>query len=133
MDREGVDFAKALSGPSPAEKWDAADDVEAKTRQLAELFREAKGRIVVFTGAGISTSSGIPARVRRDSRPMRRNPTPLFLVGLPVSDGYELGVGPRLLGQESVQQGVALLRKADDLPIRVSDNQSLPTQYSDFQ
>ena len=63
MDREGVDFAKALSGPSPAEKWDAADDVEAKTRQLAELFREAKGRIVVFTGAG-STSSGIPARVR---------------------------------------------------------------------
>ena len=54
-------FANALEG-SKDEKWDTEDVVERKTRELAELCRRASGSIVVFTGAGISTACGIPAR-----------------------------------------------------------------------
>lgn len=63
MEKEGsaAAFANALEG-SKDEKWDTKDVVERKTRELAELCRRARGSIVVFTGAGISTACGIPAR-----------------------------------------------------------------------
>ena len=35
-------------------------DLERKIDRLAELFRDAKDGVVVHTGAGISTSAGIP-------------------------------------------------------------------------
>ena len=37
-----------------------ADDLERKIDRLAELFRDAKDGVVVHTGAGISTTAGIP-------------------------------------------------------------------------
>lgn len=43
-----------------AERWDADDDVVRKTRDLAALIRNAEGRVIVFTGAGLSTAAGIP-------------------------------------------------------------------------
>jgi mono-ADP-ribosyltransferase sirtuin 6 len=60
-----VNYASGLS-PYPnkgkcgmKEKRDAIDIVEQKIAQLADMFRTSR-HAVVITGAGISTSSGIP-------------------------------------------------------------------------
>ncbi|XP_067639960.1 NAD-dependent protein deacetylase Sirt6 isoform X2 [Eurosta solidaginis] len=42
------------------ERFDSAAEVDEKCIELAEWMLAAKGRIVVHTGAGISTSAGIP-------------------------------------------------------------------------
>ena len=41
------------------EKFDEEDKIEEKVAALAELFT-LKGHVVAITGAGISTSAGIP-------------------------------------------------------------------------
>ena len=62
MEKEGSTsmFQKALGNGE--EQWDRKEDVDRKVHQLADMCRAAKatGGIVVFTGAGVSTSSGIP-------------------------------------------------------------------------
>ena len=42
-----------------AEKWDDPEEVEAKVKQLASWIRASR-HVVIHTGAGISTSAGIP-------------------------------------------------------------------------
>lgn len=61
-----VNYASGLS-PFPdkgecgqPESFDSAEQVEEKVTQLVAWIREAEGAVVVHTGAGISTSCGIP-------------------------------------------------------------------------
>ena len=41
------------------EHFESVDDLEYKSRKVAELIRDSS-HLIVFTGAGISTSAGIP-------------------------------------------------------------------------
>ena len=47
------------SSEEKREYFDTPEEIELKTTQLAEWIQEAQN-IVFFTGAGISTSTGIP-------------------------------------------------------------------------
>lgn len=49
----------AADGAGPSETWDELEEVEAKLDQLEAAVRAAAGNVVIFTGAGISTSAGI--------------------------------------------------------------------------
>merc|ERR1719440_396765 len=48
------------SAVKQVERWDKPADLERKARALARAIRDAKGSVIVFTGAGISTAAGIP-------------------------------------------------------------------------
>eukprot|EP01103_Thecamoeba_quadrilineata_P017954 TRINITY_DN6593_c0_g1_i1.p1 TRINITY_DN6593_c0_g1~~TRINITY_DN6593_c0_g1_i1.p1 ORF type:complete len:395 (-),score=48.41 TRINITY_DN6593_c0_g1_i1:108-1292(-) len=41
------------------EHFDSIEVLEEKARKVVELIRKSKGRVVAFTGAGVSTSAGI--------------------------------------------------------------------------
>ena len=47
-------------GDREAETWDSARDVDAKVKALADAIKAADGSVILFTGAGISTSAGVP-------------------------------------------------------------------------
>lgn len=57
---EKLSFREDLGGQLGApELFDTLQDVQNKVAQLAEWVRAAR-KMIAFTGAGISTSTGIP-------------------------------------------------------------------------
>ena len=54
------DGLKQDTAKMAVESWDSTHQVQAKVAVLADAVRAAGGDVIVFTGAGISTSAGVP-------------------------------------------------------------------------
>jgi NAD-dependent SIR2 family protein deacetylase len=54
-----IKFGGMMGDANNAEKVDTVEQVQMNAYQVAQLIREAEGRVCVFTGAGISTACGI--------------------------------------------------------------------------